>query len=91
MKIICVHTYIIFQSWYSSMHCFLSQGKADAQSRLKAAQSELAQLQDSLDEEQEAKDTLQKQLLTAKNEASTFRNQFENEATPRIEELEEAK
>ena len=34
---------------------------------------------------------MQKQLMTAKNEANTWKNKFETEATPRIEELEDAK
>ena len=34
---------------------------------------------------------LQKQLMVAKNEAGTWKNKFENEAAPRIEELEDAK
>ena len=63
----------------------------DAQSRLKQAHADIAQLQDNLEEEQESKSGIQKQLMTAKNDAATYRNKFENEATPRIEELEEAK
>ena len=34
---------------------------------------------------------MQKQLTTAKNDANTWKNKFQNEATPRIEELEDAK
>ena len=63
----------------------------DAQSKLKSAQAEVSQLQDALEEEQESKATLQKQLVAAKNEAASWKNKFENEATPRIEELEDSK
>lgn len=48
-------------------------------------------MQDSLEEEQEGKAALQKQLMTAKNEASTWKTKFETEAAPRIEELEDSK
>ena len=51
----------------------------------------MSNTQDSLEEEQEGRAALQKQLMTAKNEANTWKNKFENEATPRLEELEEAK
>lgn len=63
----------------------------DALSKLRSAQNELEQLQENLEEEQEGKATLQKQLATAKGDASSWRDKFENEATPRLEELEEAK
>ncbi len=76
-------------------HCLntlsLSQGKLEAQSKLRSAQSNLAQLQDSLEEEQEAKSALQKQLAAAKSDANMWRAKYEGEAIQRIEELEEAK
>jgi hypothetical protein len=53
--------------------------------------SELSSTQESLEEEQEAKATLQKQLMAAKNDANTWKNKFETEATPKIEELEDSK
>lgn len=70
---------------------FPPQAKLDAQSRLKQLQADIAQLQDSLEEEQESKSAVQKQLMTAKNDAASWKNKFENEATPRLEELEESK
>ena len=69
----------------------VTQGKLEAQSKLRSAQSEMAQLQDSLDEEREAKNALQKQLAAAKSDANTWRSKFEGEAIQRIEELEDAK
>ena len=70
---------------------FPPQTKVDAQSRLKQLQADIAQLQDSLEEEQESKSAIQKQLMTAKNDAASWKNKFENEATPRLEELEDSK
>ena len=70
---------------------FPPQAKLDAQSRLKQLQADIAQLQDSLEEEQESKSAVQKQLMTAKNDAASWKNKFENEATPRLEELEDSK
>ena len=70
---------------------FPPQAKVDAQSRLKQLQADIAQLQDSLEEEQESKSAIQKQLMTAKNDAASWKNKFENEATPRLEELEDSK
>ena len=67
------------------------QAKQDAQAKLRQAQADLSNAQDALEEEQEMKAMLQKQLMAAKNEAGTWKNKFENEATPRIEELEDAK
>lgn len=73
------------------MTVFFKQAKMDAQSKLRSAQNELEQLQETLEEEQESKATLQKQLAAAKSDASSWRDKYENEATPRIEEIEEAK
>ena len=67
------------------------QAKQDAQSKLRHLTAELANTQDSLDEEQEGKAAIQKQLMAAKSDASSWKNKFETEATPRIEELEDAK
>ena len=53
--------------------------------------AELSNVQESLEEEQEGKAAVQKQLMTAKNDAITWKNKFETEATPRIEELEDSK
>ena len=63
----------------------------DAQSKLKSAQAELSQLQDDFEGEQESKGHLQKQLTSAKNDAASWKNRFDNEATPKIEELEDGK
>ena len=68
-----------------------TQAKLDAQSRLKQAQNENQNLQDSLEEEQDSKSELQKQLSATKNDAAQWKAKFETEATPRIEELEDAK
>ena len=69
----------------------LQQAKMDAQSKLRSAQNELEQLQESLEEEQETKAMIQKQLAASKSDAASWRDKYENDATPRIEELEEAK
>ena len=53
--------------------------------------ADLGNAQDSLEEEQEGKAVLQKQMMTAKNDANTWKNKFESEAMPRIEELEDTK
>lgn len=53
--------------------------------------ADLSTAQDSLEEEQEGKAALQKQMVAAKNDANLWKGKFENEATPRIEELEDAK
>lgn len=58
---------------------------------MRSALADNAQLQESLEEEQESKAALQKQLATAKSDANTWKSKFEGEATPKIEELEEAK
>jgi myosin heavy chain 6/7 len=68
-----------------------TSAKQDAQSKLRNMTSELSSTQESLEEEQEAKATLQKQLMAAKNDANTWKNKFETEATPKIEELEDSK
>lgn len=68
-----------------------TQGKLEAQSKLRSAQSEIAQLQDSLEEEQEAKSALQKQLAAAKADANMWKSKCEGEVTQRMEELEEVK
>ena len=60
-------------------------------SKLKMLQSEHAQLQETFDEEMDAKSSLQSQLTNAKSDAAAWRSKYETEATPRIEELEEAK
>ena len=70
---------------------FPPQAKVDVQSRLKQLQADIVQLQDSLEEEQESKSAIQKQLMTTKNDAASWKNKFENEATPRLEELEDSK
>lgn len=67
------------------------QAKQDAQTKLRQATADLSSTQDSLEEEQEAKSALQKQMMAAKNDANLWKGKFENEATPRIEELEDAK
>ena len=59
--------------------------------KLKSAQSDVVQLQSSLDEEQDTRAAVQKQLAASKNDAANWKNKFENEATPRLEELEDAK
>lgn len=51
----------------------------------------MANAQESIEEEQDSKAELQKQLVNAKSEAASWKNKFESEATPRIEELEDAK
>lgn len=48
-------------------------------------------MQETLDEEIEGKSSLQSQLASAKSEAANWKNKFETEATPRIEELEDGK
>ena len=70
---------------------FFTQGKLEAQSKLRSTQADLAQLQDSQDEEHEAKNALLKQLAAAKSDANMWRSKFEGEATQRIEELEDTK
>ncbi len=72
-------------------HFFYQQAKFDTQSKLKSLQSEHEQLQETHDEEMDNKSSLQTQLASAKSEAATWKNKFETEATPRIEELEEGK
>lgn len=51
----------------------------------------MANAQESIEEEQDSKAELQKQLVNAKSEAASWKNKFDSEATPRIEELEDAK
>lgn len=51
----------------------------------------MANAQESIEEEQDSKAELQKQLVNAKSEAANWKNKFDSEATPRIEELEDAK
>lgn len=63
----------------------------DAISKLKQAEADLANAQESIEEEQDSKAELQKQLVNAKSEAANWKNKFDSEATPRIEELEDAK
>lgn len=58
---------------------------------MKQAEMELQNVQDSLEEELESKADVQKQLSAAKAEASQWRSKMENDAAPRIEELEDAK
>jgi len=53
--------------------------------------ADLANAQESIEEEQDSKAELQKQLVNAKSEAASWKNKFDSEATPRIEELEDAK
>ena len=67
------------------------QAKLDSHSKMKQAEMELQNLQETLEEEQEAKADVQKQLSAAKADAAQWRSRMENEAAPRIEELEEAK
>ena len=67
------------------------QAKQDAQSKLRHLTAELANTQDTLEEELEGKAAMQKQLMAAKSDGSSWKNKFETEATPRIEELEDAK
>lgn len=67
------------------------QGKLDAITKLKQAEADLANAQESIEEEQDSKAELQKQLVNAKSEAASWKNKFDSEATPRIEELEDAK
>ncbi len=78
---------------FHGYHFFLSiqQAKFDIQSKYKALQSEHEQLQETHDEEMDSKSSLQSQMTSAKSEVATWKNKFETEATPRIEELEEAK
>ena len=58
---------------------------------MKQAEMELQNVQDSLEEEQETKAEIQKQLSAAKADAAQWRSKLENDANPRIEELEDAK
>jgi len=53
--------------------------------------ADLANAQESIEEEQDSKAELQKQLVNAKSEAASWKNKFDSEASPRIEELEDAK
>lgn len=59
--------------------------------KLKAMESELNHAHESIEEEQEGKTELQKQLTATKNDAAQLRARLDNEATPRIEELEDTK
>ena len=72
---------------------FTVQAKLDchSHSKMKQAEMELQNLQETLEEEQEAKTDVQKHLLAAKADAAQWWSRMKNEATPRIEELEEAK
>ena len=63
----------------------------DAVAKLKQVEADLANAQESIEEEQDSKAELQKQLVNAKSEAASWKNKFDSEATPRIEELEDAK
>lgn len=74
-----------------SFSLFTVQAKLDSHSKMKQAEMELQNLQETLEEEQEAKADVQKQLSAAKADAAQWRSRMENEAAPRIEELEEAK
>ncbi|KAL5473297.1 hypothetical protein EMCRGX_G027764 [Ephydatia muelleri] len=68
-----------------------SNSKADIMVKLKAMESELNHAHESIEEEQEGKTELQKQLTATKNDAAQLRARLDNEATPRIEELEDTK
>ena len=83
--------YIHFDLSQTLVYKPIQQAKIDSQSKLKALQAEHAQLQENLDEEMEAKGAIQRQLANVKTEAATWKGKFENEATPRIEELEDGK
>ena len=63
----------------------------DALTKLKLAQADVQNLQDALEEEQEGKSEIQKQLTAARSEATQLKSKFDNEATPKIEELEDNK
>ena len=63
----------------------------DALAKLKLAQADVQSLQDALEEEQDGKSEIQKQLTAAKSEATQLKSKFDNEATPKIEELEDNK
>lgn len=76
---------------YCVFYLIAWQAKQDAQTKLRQMTADHSSAQDSLEEEQEAKAAMQKQLMAAKNDANLWKGKFENEATPRIEELEDAK
>lgn len=94
-----LHVYIFPIYTYNENHLsFIStllsphaQAKFDIQSKFKSLQSEHGQLQETLDEEMDGKSSLQSQLTSAKAEAANWKNKFETEAAPRIEELEDGK
>ena len=58
---------------------------------MKQAQNEVQNLNETVEEEQDSKSELSKQLAAAKAEAAQWKNKFETEINPRMEELEDSK
>ena len=88
ITIVMVTVYVERMLWHIPI---TSQGKLDAQSKLRSVEAYVAQLQEVLDEEQEAKSILSKQLAAASSDAVMWKTKMEGEATLKIEELEDAK